>query len=115
MRIGNAYGPGIYFNPDSKTSISYATCYDNLYTNSKLGKKISVTSIFEVVNLPDNEKVSVEVDVDGKKQVLEGSLSFHGWIYNLTLAEACNARYLLVNLDADVDLTKDKTVTDAFK
>ena len=114
MRCGSLYGPGIYLTQDSATSLGYATIYENKYVNSQLGKKISITSMFEVVNLPNKEPVNIEIDVKGKKEVLNGSLNFIDWAYHLTISEACIARYLFVNLDAKIDLIKDKEVTDAL-
>lgn len=46
-------------NKDSTTSLSYATLYENKYLNSQLGKKICITSMFEVVNLPNKEPANI--------------------------------------------------------
>lgn len=107
MRNGSAYGRGIALTLKSETAITYALERPNKYSNSNIGKSLSITALCEVANLPDRNMISVDVDsvVDGNHQTktLNGELRNNDWSFMLTLNEACIIRYLFVNLDADID------------
>lgn len=115
MVTGSTLGTGIYLAPSSTTSTSYSREFSNKYTNSQLGKKIKITALCEVINLPEKENGTIDVQVNNQTKTFAGKLSFHDWTYTLTLPEACIIRYLFVNLDADVNLDKDQSLLDSLK
>lgn len=107
MQVGAAHGPGIYFAPDSSTSLGYSQTFKNLYPNSKLGENLQVIALCEVINLPLGETMNITVDVHGNKKKLTGFLKDHGWCLTLTMDEACIVRFLFVNLDRGVNVVQN--------
>ena len=110
---GAALGSGIYFAPESGTSIGYSRSLPNSYRNSYLCDNLQVIALCEVVNLPINKEVSVTVEIDSndvtkkKTKTLKGSLNDHSWALTLTLEEACIVRFVFVNLKAQVNVSSN--------
>lgn len=110
MRVGAAYGPGIYLAKNSNISLSYAVGGNNPCNQSKLGRNFNVIALCEVIKLPDKKEMNEEVYVrdtkTGKrvKKTIHGKLSDFGEILTLTMEEACIVRFVIVNLQQRYDI-----------
>lgn len=104
MGVGAAHGEGIYFAPESMTSLSYSRTFQNMYPGSQLGENLNIIALCEVIKLPLNKDVvfNATIDADGSKsrfKTVRGVLKNHQWCYTLTMNEACIVRFLFVNLN----------------
>lgn len=104
MGVGAAHGEGIYFAPESMTSLSYSRSFQNMYPGSQLGENLNIIALCEVIKLPLNKDVvfNATIDADGSKsrtKTVRGVLKNHQWCYTLTMNEACIVRFLFVNLN----------------
>lgn len=112
MEVGDAYGAGIYFAPDSRTSLDYARPSQNLFKASKLGKNIHIIALCEVINFPLNTDIDFDADVivDGvhTSRKLKGRLNDFGWCLTLTMNEASIVRFVFVNLQDYVNVVDKK-------
>ena len=112
QQTGAIYGPGIYFGRNSQTSQGYSRSFKNNYEKSKLGSDISIIALCEVVQLPVNTNISETVIVRDpntgniREKTLTGALNKYDWGFTLTLEEACIVRYIIVNLDTNLDFLK---------
>lgn len=111
MRCGAACGEGIYFAPDSGTSIGYSCVADNPYTRSYF-RNLHIVALCEVAKLPFGSDQTVQVEVmnpsTGKTttKTVRGFLKNHGWAYTLTMEEACIVRFLFVQLSGNINVMR---------
>ena len=110
MRVGAACGEGIYFAPDSGTSLGYCQSLPNLYPNSALGNNLQIIALCEVIKLPFNQEVTFEAEINAEDpetkstKTLHGHLNDNGWCYTLTMNEACVTRFVFASFDNNVDI-----------
>ena len=82
---GACYGSGIYFARDSGTSIGYIREKTNPYKGTALGKNFNCIGLCEIAKVPEG-------------------LRDNGWNHTLQDDKAVIVRFLLVNLEARVDV-----------
>lgn len=76
---GAVYGEGIYFAPESNTSVGYSRNGENGYKNSMFERHLSIIALCEIAKVPD--------------------LKDNGWCQTLRVEEACIVRFLMVNFN----------------
>lgn len=103
-----------YFASSSDTVFHYSPAIHNKYLNSQLGKEITITFLFEVVNLPDTPS-GIVVQINNQNIRFSGDLKYVCGLYKLSFKEACIIRYLFVNLDANVDLENNHSLLGSLK
>lgn len=106
---GNVHGPGIYFASNSSTSLGYSIFDQNKWSNSLLNKEFNVIALCEVIKLPLNQNLKIDVQVKNcftgqlETKTLDGFLNDNRSCYTLTMEEACVVRFLFVNFNKNID------------
>ncbi|KAK8884615.1 Poly [ADP-ribose] polymerase 6 [Tritrichomonas musculus] len=110
MRVGAAYGEGIYFARDSSISQGYSNVSENPFKGSKLGRSFFCIALCEVINLPRQKDISEVVLVrdpetgNRVKKTIKGKFNEHDYCFTLTMEEACIVRFVIVNLQNHVNV-----------
>ena len=104
------FNEGFYRFSNSKDQLAYANRESSLFAKSILGNSVGVVALCEVINLPKEIDVSVDVNIrnsktgKNEKKVLNRFLKSHSWCFTLTTEQACIVRFVLVNLANCIDV-----------
>lgn len=102
---------GIYLTSDSHVALGMNNEIENLYTNSSLGNHLQFSILCEVINLPLDKDINVDVYVECNKDRTPEKKNLNGKLaqvgnngFNLTIHEAIIPKYVFVNLTTHVNL-----------